>query len=1031
MADTETLGVVISLDDKGFTDGIKKAKNSTDGLSQSTKALVPGLSSVEKSMGTASGAAQGISNKIKEANGTLDKFKRAARDTIVKLRVKDDATPTVKKIKDELNKFKGKVYTATVNVKQNLSGVAGKAADTVSGAMFGATAQMAGMAGIGFGVFDAVKGYADFEEEMSAVKAISGATGDEFNRLKEKAIQMGADTKYSALESAQVFRYMGMAGWKTGEMIDGIAGIMNLAAASGEDLAMTADIVTDSLSAFGLQAKDSAMFADVLAAAATNSNTNVALMGQTFKYAAPVAGALGFTVQDTATAIGLMANQGIKGSEAGTALRSTMTRMVKPTNDSAEAMQILGLNILDANGKMKPFRDIIKDIRSGMSKLTPESKASVAAMLAGQEAMSGLLALVNSSDADFDKLASAIDNSNGAAQNMANIRMDNLKGDLEQLSGDWDSFTTKIMGGGIGGFREIVQGIDNWFAGFAENVETNGLNVKSIIDGITSAVKELVGQTVKMEGLPSILSGIALAVAGVGAFKFGKKIKNLFKKGKGSSSGGGDGTVGEMTVNALQVTLNAAKLLPGVGEGNLPGLPGGSGGKRPSNYPPNTTPNYPNNYPTNTPSTPASGKGRKYGRKAWDNTKSAVHKSWDMTKALGGKSRDVIKIVGSKSLGVAKSTAQKSWGISNEIRKGIGEVSAKSFKGISKGMGVLGKGLMKVGGKAAIPLSLAMGAYDIATSENKGKAASGMAGSLAGGLAGAKLGAMGGAALGSIIPGIGTAVGGALGGLIGGVGGAIFGEEIGNSIYEGITNNLEGLKQWFSNTWKSIYDGVVSNFDGIKQWFSDTWDTVVSTCTPIINTIVGVVAMAYDGIVSICSPLADWFSSTVWQPISNFAQSTTDAITSAFDGACSAVKGAWSGIVGWFNENVWGPLKQFGQEALSTIGGGINSAMEKGSSITGLKLSGHATGSNYFGGGWTEINERGGEIVDLPSGSRIYPHATTEKMLTEQFSGANSGGNNYSISGNTFVVREEADIDRIAHSLFSMIASAETNYGGV
>lgn len=1011
MADTETLGVVISLDDKGFTDGIKKAKNSTDGLSQATKALVPGLSAVEKSMGTASGAAQGITNKIKEASGILDKFKRSARDAIVKIRAKDDASPTVKKIKDELNKFKGKVYTATVNVKQNLSGVAGKAADTVSGAMFGATAQMAGMAGIGFGVFDAVKGYADFEEEMSAVKAISGATGDEFNRLKEKAIQMGADTKYSALESAQAFRYMGMAGWKTGEMIDGIAGIMNLAAASGEDLAMTADIVTDSLSAFGLQAKDSSMFADVLAAAATNSNTNVALMGQTFKYAAPVAGALGFTVQDTATAIGLMANQGIKGSEAGTALRSTMTRMVKPTNDSAEAMQILGLNILDANGKMKPFRDIIKDVRSGMSKLTPESKASVAAMLAGQEAMSGLLALVNSSDADFDKLASAIDNSNGAAQNMASIRMDNLKGDLEQLSGDWDSFTTKIMGGGIGGFREIVQGIDNWFAGFAENVETNGLNVKSIIDGITSAVKELVEQTVKMEGLPSILSGIALAVAGVGAFKFGKKIKNLFKKGKGSSSGGGDETVGEMTVNALQVTLNAAKLLPGVGEGNLPGLPGGrdSGGNRPSNYPPNTTTNYPPKHPSNTPSTPVGDKGRKYGRKAWDTTKSVVRKSWDMTRTLGGKSRDVIKIVGSKSLGIAKSTAQKSWGITNEIRKGIGEVSAKSFKGISKGMGVLGQGLMKVGGKAAIPLSLAMGAYDIATSDDKGKAASGMAGSLAGGLAGAKLGAMGGAALGSVIPGIGTAVGGALGGLVGGIGGAIFGEELGQSIYEGITSNLEG----------------------IKQWFSDTWNSIVSACTPIINTIVGIVATAYDGIISICSPLSNWFSSTVWQPISNFAQSTTDTITSAFDGACSAVKGAWSGIVDWFNENVWSPLKQFGQDALSTIGNGINSAMAKGSSITGLKLSGHATGSNYFGGGWTEINERGGEIVDLPSGSRIYPHATTEKMLAEQFGGTISGGNNYSISGNTFVVREEADIDRIAHSLFSMIASAESNYGGV
>lgn len=966
MADTEKLDVVISLDDKGFTDGIKDAKNSTDGLSKATKDLVPALSSVEKSMGSASGVTQGISNKIKEASGTLDKFKRAARDTIVKLRAKDDATPTVKKIKDELNQFKGKVYTATVNVKQNLSGAAGKAMDKVSGAMFGATAQMAGMAGIGFGIFDAVKGYADFEEEMSAVKAISGATGDEFNQLKEKAIQMGADTKYSALESAQAFRYMGMAGWKTGEMIDGIAGIMNLAAASGEDLAMTADIVTDSLSAFGLQAKDSSVFADVLSAAATSSNTNVALMGQTFKYAAPVAGALGYSVQDVAIAVGLMANQGIKGSESGTALRSMMTRMVKPTKESAAAMQTLGLNIVDANGKMRPFRDIMKDIRTGMSKLTPESKASVAAMLAGQEAMSGLLALVNSSDADFDKLAGAIDNSNGAAQNMANIRMDNLKGDLEQLSGDWDSFTTKIMGGGIGGFREIVQGIDNWFAGFAENVETNGLNVKSIIDGITSAIKELVGQTVKMEGLPSILSGIALAVAGVGAFKFGKKIKNLFKKGKGGSSGGGDETVGEMTVNALHVTLNAAKLLPGVGDGDLPELPGGKGGGG-GKRPPNNRPNWPPNNPPPPPPPPPSGGGRarRYGRKAWDSTKNFGRKSWGLTKNLG--------------------------------------------RGMGKGIGGLGKGLMKVGGKAAIPLSLAMGAYDIATSENKGKAASGMAGSLAGGLAGAKLGAMGGAAIGSIIPGVGTAVGGALGGLLGGIGGAIFGEELGNSIYEGITNNLEGL----------------------KQWFSDTWNSIVETCAPVINTIVGVFGFIHDGIVAIFAPVAQWFDTTVWQPVKSLAQTAMDGVKEIFSAVWEGIKGVWNGVAGWFDENVWSPLKAKASDALNFIGKGITAAQQRGAQSTGLQLSRNATGSNYFGGGWTEINERGGEIVDLPSGSRIYPHATTQKMLAEQFGGASQGGNNYSISGNTFVVREEADIDRIAHSLFSMISSAESNYGGV
>ena len=928
MSDKETLGVVIALDDKGFTEGVKKAKETTDGLAKSAQGLGPAISSAEKNMGRASSVIQDVSSKLKEAKGTFAKFKQTAMNTTVMIKAKDVATPTVRKIKEELNTFKGKVYTATVNVKQNLSGASNKAVNAVSGAMFGATAQMAGMAGIGFGIFDAVKGYADFEEEMSAVKAISGATGDEFNKLKEKAIQMGADTKYSALESAQAFKYMGMAGWKTGDMINGIAGIMDLAAASGEDLAMTADIVTDSLSAFGLQAKDSAMFADVLAAAATNSNTNVALMGQTFKYAAPVAGALGFTVQDTATAIGLMANQGIKGSEAGTALRSTMTRMVKPTSDSAEAMQILGLNILDANGKMKPFRDIIKDVRSGMSKLTPESKASVAAMLAGQEAMSGLLALVNSSDADFDKLAGAIDNSSGAAQNMANIRMDNLKGDLEQLSGDWDSFTTKIMGGGIGGFRDIVQGIDNWFAGFAENVETNGITIKSVLDGITSAIKELVGQTLKMDGLPSILSSVVLAMGGIGAFKLGKGLSKLFKKGKGKSD---DDTVGEMTVNALQVTLNAVKLLPGQGPmgGEPLGLPPGKGG----------------GIPKETPKGPS-----KWG--------SRLGKAW---------------------------------------------------RGIGKGAGMLGRGLVKIGGKAAIPLSLAMGAYDIATSENKGKAASGMAGSLAGGLAGAKLGAMGGAAIGSIIPGVGTAVGGALGGLLGGIGGAIFGEELGNSIYEGITNNLEGL----------------------KQWFSDTWNSIVETCAPVINTIVGIFGFIYDGIVTIFSPVAQWFDTTVWQPVKSFAQTAMDGVKEIFGAVWEGIKGIWNGVAGWFDENVWSPLKAKASEALNFIGKGINTAQQRGAQSTGLQLSGHATGASYFGGGWTEINERGGEIVDLPNGSRIYPHATTEKMLAEQFSGANSGGNNYSISGNTFIVREEADIDRIAHSLFSMIASAETNYGGV
>lgn len=941
MADTQKLSVELSLDDRGFTKGIQKAQQSLQGLVKSTTGLSPAVSSASRNMSTATSSVKGVQQAAQSATSSITKLKQAGSNVSVNIKAKNNASSTISQVQSQLNGFKGKVYTATVAVKQKMTGAVGAASNKLNGALLGAGAQMAAMGGIGFGIFDAVKGYADFEEEMSAVKAISGATADEFQRLNEKAIQMGADTKFSALESAQAFKYMGMAGWKTEDMIGGIAGIMNLAAASGEDLAMTSDIVTDSLSAFGLQARDSAMFADVLAAAATNSNTNVAMMGQTFKYAAPVAGALGFSIQDTALAVGLMANQGIKASEAGTSLRSMMTRLVKPTKESGQAMDILGLSITDSNGKMKPFRDIIADIREGMKKLTPESKAAVAGMLAGQEAMSGLLALVNSSDGDFDKLAEAIDNSNGAAERMAKIRMDNLKGDLEQLSGDWDSFTTKLMSGKIGGFRDIVQGVDNWFTGFTENVEKNGFTVKSVIDGITSAIKEMVKQTAKMDGLPSILSTAALAALSVVAFKVGKKVWGAGKGiagmlgGKGGASGGiGDAMGDDTTIQCINVYVYGKNVYDGGGYG------------------------------------PDGGKGK--------------------TSSKGGG----VGTVPPKTTGGGK----------------FGKVG----RGVSKGFGILGRGasklgglLSKVGGKAFLPLTLAMGAYDMTNSDNKGRTAAGIGGSLAGGLAGAKLGAMGGAALGSIIPGAGTAVGGAIGGALGGIGGAIFGEQFGQEIFDGITNNLDGITEWFSNKWNSIVD----------------------TCTPVINTIAGLFGFAWDTISTIFGPVADWFSSNIWEPIKSYASSMLDSVTGFFSSAWESIKGIWGAVAGWFDANVWGPLKAKASEVFSGLGNALSAAQARGAQITGL--TGHATGTNYFGGGWTEINERGGEIVDLPSGSRIYPHATTEKMLAKEFSGAGGGGNNYTVTGNTFVVREEADIDRIAHSLFSMFGAAETNYGGV
>lgn len=276
----------------------------------------------------------------------------------------------------------------------------------------------------------AIKVGADFEEGMSKVSAISGTTGGDLEKLKEKAMEMGAKTKFSATEASEALQYMAMAGWKTEDMLDGLEGIMNLAAASGEDLASTSDIVTDALTAFGLSAKDSTRFADVLAAASSNANTNVSMMGETFKYVAPVAGALGFSVEDTAVAIGLMANAGIKGSQAGTALRSMLSRLAKPTDDVAAAMDTLGISLTNSDGTMKSFNEITLDLRNSFSKLNQSQKTEMAATLAGQEAMSGLLAIVNASDDDFNKLKSSIDNSTGSAKKMADTMNNNLKGKL-------------------------------------------------------------------------------------------------------------------------------------------------------------------------------------------------------------------------------------------------------------------------------------------------------------------------------------------------------------------------------------------------------------------------------------------------------------------------------------------------------------------------------------------------------------------------------------------------------------------------
>ncbi len=297
----------------------------------------------------------------------------------------------------------------------------------------------------------------DFQSAMSEVGAISGATAEELEVLEKKAREMGATTKFSASDAADGLKYMAQAGWETDQMLEGIEGVMMLAAASGEDLAVTSGIVTSSLAAFGMEAAQAGEFADLLASASSSAQTDVALMGETLKYAAPIFGAAGYSAEDAALAIGLMANQSIVGSQAGTVLRAAVTRLVAPSDEAAEKMKELGIEITDAEGNMLPFKDVMDDLRGVFGDLTKEQQLQTAELLFGKEAMSGMLAIVNSTEEDYEKLTKATSDYTGTAKDMSDFMQDNLKG-------RWEEFKSGVAEVALQIYDLLLPALESWLA---------------------------------------------------------------------------------------------------------------------------------------------------------------------------------------------------------------------------------------------------------------------------------------------------------------------------------------------------------------------------------------------------------------------------------------------------------------------------------------------------------------------------------------------------------------------------------------
>lgn len=831
-----TGSVVDSISEKmeNLDSAAKKAQKSMENTVNSANKAAKGfenasrrVSGFEKSVGSgfdsASKKASGFEKSVNKTQKSLLAMMKEKYQLL--LEAKDRITPTVKQAITYVKSLTGKTWKVTL-----------KAVDLVTSPVrrvFGLLKSPLVAAGVtisaGAGIADTVQTYADFEAAMSEVKAISGATSQEFEQLTEKANQMGAVTKFTASESAEAFKYMAQAGWDVREMMDGIDGLMALAAASGEDLGITADIVTDALTAFGLSAKESGRFADVMAQAASATNTDVAKMGDTFKYVAPVAGALGYSIEDTAVAIGLMANSGIKASQAGTSLRSLLTNLTRPVGQAEDAINALGISITNTDGSVKPLSQTLQDLRAKFGALTDSEKAQYAAMLAGQEGMSGLLAIVNASDQEFESLTEQINNSSGAAQKMADVMMDNLSGKFELFTGALDSMKMSL---GEKFKPYLIEALE-WMTDKVPDVENALLtamnsfdhfvdNAKAKIDEFTAtdewknadlfgkieiAWDELVAEPFsdwwngsgKLKvagvardigtGIGSAISAGILALMGVDVSSVideGSSIGRQFAEGFSEGMSGVDvsAALGTMVSGAFS---SAGKLLPGGTAPDIGSLLSAAAIAK------------------------IAGPLMSFGSGAFKVGKG-IYKS-----ATGGVLK---KAIGSFSVadelaGVGNVSGSGLMGLAGKAGMALGSGASTATGLAAAGAGGIAGGI--VGGAALI--SGGMDAFDAYNSYKEGnkdvaKAQGTSAGLKVGGVA---AGAAAGAAIGSVVPVLGTAVGGLIGAGIGGLAGWFAGDKV-KEDYEEAAAAAENLEQ------KSKYALEGAKFDSkeLKEAFDDT-----------------------------------------------------------------------------------------------------------------------------------------------------------------------------------------------------------------
>lgn len=931
------LSATLELRDK-FSAQVKKAKSGFTDFERSLRGTAAAVDNAAASMEKSGVAAVKLAQQADKAKSSLSGIRGTYSATV---RAKDEATQAVRRIKTELSGLQGKVYTAMVHIRQNgplqqmkngLSGMAG-------GMLMGTSMQMAGAAGIGFGAFNAVQNYSDFTAQLSQIKALTDLDAQTMEQVKAKAMELGDATTFSSTEAAQGMTELLKAGVNVKDVLgDASEAALNLATAGGLGMGEAAEIMSTAMNAFHMDNATHA--ADILAGAANASATSVQEMRYSLAACSAVAAGAGVSFDDTNTALAVFAQNGLKGSDAGTSLKTMLQNMIPTTKTQIEAFQALNLltengtsAFFDANGSMKSMAEIADLLQDRLKGLTKEQQLTYLNAMFGSDAIRGGMILMREGAKGVKDMYDAM--SQVTAEKTAIKMMNNLKGSLNELGSAWENLTIKLLDGKAGsGLRDFIDELTDLTRGFNKALD-DGFQFTDLLSAIGQGFKDLKDKALAMDGVGSVLAGGALVVGLT-------KIVSLARRARGylgdlakapSSSQGGSSGVGDMVVQARTVIVNGSTA-PGTG-GGTGGLPG---------------------KPSPAPSQPGTG---------------------------------------SRAANLARRLAR--WGL---------------------------------------PLTLLNGALDIAMAPEgqTGAAIGGTVGSTAGWLVGAKAGAAAGAGIGSLFGGVGAVPGAAIGGLVGGVAGSLGGGALGQ--YAGsfldwdnevtyASEALDRISEKFHATTQGISDAYVDSCRS-REAKDQEWDANVRTILDAFPSYIGGQMEAAQNFAVGCW---DTIAVTAAEKNQQWADSFADAKNRA--GQSLEELKTWAG-------GIWDSLTQGATAAASSISAKLSGAWEamKGAGPSfsfdvGSIFDHNATGSTHFAGGWTEVNERGGEAIWLPNGSWIYPHATTERMLQKQLERVGSGGApQVTISGNTFAVREEDDINRIAYELLRLMNKAHVNYGG-